>query len=66
MENEEKRAYLAIGLLRGLDIKVFFDGTLVYDGMVENAPGDVKRLVYSKITNEGGKMAFWAYSEINQ
>lgn len=65
MENEERRAYLTIGSGRLLDIRVIWEDTeILYEGMVENAPEEIKNLRYSKIEN-ADKMIFYVYKEFN-
>ena len=41
--------YLNIGGLRLLDIKVVKDNEVLYEGMVENAPDDIKAMKYKSI-----------------
>ena len=61
----EKQVYNQIGLGRLLDIRVIRDGTeTLYEGMVENAPDEVKQLKYSKIQTTD-KVNFYVYSEFN-
>ena len=61
----EKKVYNQIGLGRLLDIRVIRDDTeTLYEGMVENAPDEVKQLKYSKIQTTD-KVNFYVYSEIN-
>ena len=48
MENK-KRTYVEIGSGRLLDITVYLDNNLVYDGMVEDAPDNIKKLKYSEV-----------------
>ena len=50
MENQERKAYLTIGSVRSLDIRVIFEDTeILYEGAVEDAPEEIKRLRYSKV-----------------
>ncbi len=63
-ENNEKRVYTTIGAGRLLDIKVILDGQEVYNGKVEDAPNEIKKLKYSKIES-GSKLTYYAYSELN-
>lgn len=50
MENKEKRRnYMPIGSGRLLNIKVIVDGNEVYEGKIEDAPEEIKRLKYYKI-----------------
>lgn len=51
MENQEIKAYLTIGSVRALDIRVIF----------EDAPEEIKRLRYSKVKNSD-KMNFYIYN----
>ena len=41
--------YLNIGGLRLLDIKVVKDNEVLYEGMVENAPDEIKAMKYKAI-----------------
>jgi len=48
-----------------LDIRVIWEDTeVLYEGMVENAPEEIKNLRYSKIEN-ADKMIFYVYKEFN-
>lgn len=61
----EKKVYNEIGLSRLLDIRVIKDDIeTLYEGMVENAPDEVKQLKYSKIQTTD-KVNFYVYSEFN-
>lgn len=52
MENQERKAYLTIGSVRALDIRVIFEDTeILYEDAVEDAPEEIKRLGYSKVEN---------------
>ncbi len=62
MENK-KRTYVEIGSGRLLDITVYLDNNLVYDGMVEDAPDNVKKLRYSEVEVQG-KIIYRAYSNM--
>lgn len=65
MGNQEKRAYLTIGSGRLIDIRVILDDNeILYEGMVENAPIEIRNLKYSKVEN-ADKMVFYVYSEFN-
>ena len=62
----ERKVYNEIGLSRLLDIRVIRDDTeTLYEGMVENAPDEVKQLKYSKIQTTD-KVNFYVYSEFNE
>ena len=51
-----------IGSLRLLDVKVILDEKeVLFEGMVENAPEEIKKLKYSKIKMTG-KMELYVYS----
>ena len=62
MENQERKAYLTIGSVRSLDIRVIFEDTeILYEGAVEDVPEEIKRLRYSKVKNSD-KMNFYVYN----
>ena len=62
MENQERKAYLTIGSVRVLDIRVIFENTeILYEGAVEEAPEEIKKLRYSKVENSD-KMNFYVYN----
>lgn len=62
MENQEQKAYLTIGSVRSLDIRVIFEDTeILYEGAVEEAPEEIKILRYSKVENSD-KMNFYVYN----
>ena len=62
MENQERKAYLTIGSVRALDIRVIFENTeILYEGAVEEAPEEIKKLRYSKVENSD-KMKFYVYN----
>lgn len=48
-DNEKKRNYMPIGSGRLLNIKVIVDGIEAYEGMVEDAPEEIKQMRYYKI-----------------
>ena len=60
-ENNEKRVYTTIGAGRLLDIKVILDGQEVYNGKVEDAPNEIKKLKYSKIES-GSKLTYYFFA----
>lgn len=62
MENERK-LYQAIGSARLLDIRVILDDKIVYEGMVEDAPQEVKNLKYSDIKIKD-KFEYQVYSNL--
>lgn len=63
-EENEKKVYMQIGAGRLLDIKVILDGQEVYNGMVEDAPDEIKQLKYSKV-HMGSQITYYVYSELN-
>lgn len=64
MENEVRRTYLEIGSIKRVDICVYLDDKEVYSGMSDDAPDDIKKLKYSKTTQEN-KMNLYVYSDLN-
>ena len=49
------KLYDNIGSLRLMNIKVIKDNTdVIYEGMIENAPDDIKKLRYAKIEIDSG------------
>lgn len=63
MEDKNKKVYMAIGAGRLLDIIVILDGEKIYEGMVEDAPEEIKQLKYSKV-EIASKMTYYVYSEL--
>ena len=62
---DKKRVYGQIGLGRLLDIGVYLDNKLIYDGMIEEAPDEIKKLKYSEIEVQG-KVIYKVYSNMQQ
>ena len=61
----EKKVYNQIGLGRRFNIRVIKDDTeTLYEGMVEEAPDDIKQLKYSRIQTTD-RVNFYVYSEFN-
>ena len=61
----EKKVYNQIGLGRLLNIRVIKnDSETLYEGMVEDAPEEIKKLRYSKIETTD-RMNFYVYSKLN-
>ncbi len=57
--------YGAIGSFRLLNIKVIWeDNDVLYQGMIEDAPEQIKRLNYAKI-DMGDPITLYTYREIN-
>ncbi len=63
METNEKRIYMPIGAGRLLDIIVYLDDEKVYEGMIEEAPDEIKKLKYSDV-KMGNQLTYYAYSEL--
>ena len=56
------KVYDNIGTIRLLNIKVIIDDKeTIYEGMVEDAPEDVKKLKYSKIEIDSGTTILYVY-----
>lgn len=61
----EKRIYIEIGSARLMNIRVIKDDVeTLYEGMVEDAPDEIKQLKYSKIQTTD-KVNFYVYTEFN-
>ncbi len=57
------KTYPPIGTGRLLNIKVILDDSkVIYTGMVEDAPDDIKKLTYTKVES-GNPMIYYVYSE---
>lgn len=54
---------MAIGDGRCFEIKVILDDEMVYEGSIENAPEEIKKLKYSKV-NAGNVNTYWVYSKL--
>ena len=54
---------MPIGSARLLNIRVFLDDEVVYEGMVENAPQEIKNLKYSEIEIKD-KFIYKVYSDM--
>ena len=58
------KLYDNIGSLRLMNIKVIKDNKdILYEGMVENAPDDIKKLRYAKIEIDSGTTILHVRSE---
>ena len=58
------KVYDNIGSLRLLNIKVIMnDKDTIYEGMVEDAPEDVKKLKYSKIEIDSWTTFLYVYKQ---
>lgn len=56
------KVYDNIGSLRLLNIKVIMnDNQNIYEGMVEDAPEDIRNLKYSKIEIDNGTTILYVY-----
>lgn len=61
----ERKVYQRIGSGRLLDIKVILDDEKeLYSGMVEDAPEDIRNLVYSEV-KMGSPLTYMVYTECN-
>lgn len=61
----ERKVYQRIGSGRLLDIKVILDDDKgIYSGMVEDAPEDIRNLVYSEV-KMGSPLTYMVYTECN-
>ncbi len=63
--DQKSRTYLSIGDGRLLNIRVILDNNLVYEGMVENAPDELKQLKYSEV-KMGNPITYIVFSQINK
>lgn len=63
-EMEINKVYLPIESGRLLDIVVFLDDNKIYEGRVEDAPEEVKKLKYSRV-EVGTPMLYYVYSSAN-
>ena len=62
----ERKVYNEIGLSRLLNIRVIKDDVeTLYEGMVEDAPEDIKLLKYSKIQTTD-RVNFYVYSDLDK
>ena len=60
------KLYDNIGSLRLMNIKVIKDNKdILYEGMVENAPDDIKKLRYAKIEIDSGTTILHVFSQEN-
>lgn len=60
------KLYDNIGSLRLMNIKVIKDNKdTLYEGMVENAPDDIKKLRYAKIEIDSGTTILHVFSKEN-
>lgn len=63
MEETKRKTYMEIGSGRLLDIVVYLDDNLEYEGMVEDAPDYIKALRYSDIQAKNGQIIYKTYSD---
>ena len=54
----EEKLYQPIGLCRLLDIEVYEEDKLIYSGMVEDAPEDIKARCYKSVAIENDKIIY--------
>lgn len=57
------KTYMEIGSGRLLDISVYLDNKLEYEGMIEDASDYIKKLKYSEIKVKDGKIIYQVYSD---
>ena len=64
--NKKRKVYVSIGSGRLLNIRVVLDDnpTPIYEGMVEDAPEEIKDLKYSKV-NVASQITYYVYSDAN-
>lgn len=64
--NKKRKVYVSIGPGRLLNIRVVLDDnpTPIYEGMVEDAPEEIKDLKYSKV-NVASQITYYVYSDVN-
>ena len=64
--NKKRKVYVSIGSGRLLNIRVVLDDnpTPIYEGMVEDAPKEIKDLKYSKV-NVASQITYYVYSDVN-
>ncbi len=64
--NEKRKVYMSIGSGRLLNIRAILDDnpTPIYEGMVEDAPEEIKDLKYSKV-NVASQITYYVYSDVN-
>ena len=55
--------YLPIGSARLLDVRVIMDDQVIYDGLVDKAPDDIKQLKYYDISFDGNKVEYKVTNE---
>ena len=60
------KLYDNIGSLRLMNIKVIKDNKdTLYEGMIENAPDDIKKLRYAKIEIDSGTTILHVFSQVD-
>lgn len=59
----ERKTYQQIGDGRLLNIIVILDNEKIYEGMIEDAPEEIKKLRYSKV-EMGYPLVYYVYSEL--
>ena len=63
--DDSDKLYLAIGSGRLLNIKVFLDDELIYEGRVEDAPETIRNYKYTKV-EMGNPLSYFVYSKFNK
>lgn len=65
MDNEIRKVFLPIGTGRFSNpIQVFLDNEKVYEGKLDTAPEEIKKLKYSKIIL-GNTITYYTFSDLN-
>lgn len=57
------KTYLPIGSARLLDVKVIMNDQVVYEGLIDEAPDDIKKLKYYDISFDGNKVEYKVTNE---
>ena len=53
-----RKTYLQIGAARLLDIRVIADNKIIYEGAVDTAPQEIKRLKYYDVNVNSDKVEY--------
>lgn len=62
-ESKKRKVYQPIGTARLLNIIVYLDDEKIYEGMVDDAPQEIKDLKYSEVEIKD-KFVYRAYSDV--
>lgn len=55
---ENKKLYGPIGIACGINIEVYDNNERIYEGLVNDAPNEIRNLKYSKVDIKDGKCIF--------